>query len=85
MALAAHQGCALAGLQLRTACPPRRAAVPGAGVEVVQVDLADLGSIHSFAARAVDVGKPLDVMVNNAGVMACPQLETKQGHELQVC
>lgn len=41
--------------------------VPGAKVEAVLVDLADLASIRAFASKALDGGRPLDVLVNNAG------------------
>jgi NAD(P)-dependent dehydrogenase (short-subunit alcohol dehydrogenase family) len=47
---------------------------------VAAVDLADPASVASFVA-AWD--GPLDVLVNNAGVMACPQTRTPQGWELQ--
>ncbi len=46
--------------------------VPGAKVEAVCVDLADLASIRAFASKALDGGRPLDVLVNNAG--GSPQL-----------
>lgn len=61
-----------------------REAVPGCpGIEVVTFDLADLESVRSWALRAQDVGTPLNVLVNNAGVMATPESYTSQGHELQ--
>ena len=64
---------------------PRRQAVPGCrGVETAIFDLADLGSVREWGKRAQDVGLPLDVLVNNAGVMACPELRTKDGFELQL-
>ena len=47
---------------------------------VAPVDLANPASVASFVA-AWD--GPLDVLVNNAGVMACPQTRTPQGWELQ--
>jgi NAD(P)-dependent dehydrogenase (short-subunit alcohol dehydrogenase family) len=47
---------------------------------VAPVDLADPASVASFVA-AWD--EPLDVLVNNAGVMACPETRTPQGFELQ--
>src|SRR5580693_1403467 len=47
---------------------------------VAPVDLADPASVASFVA-AWD--GPLNVLVNNAGVMACPQTRTPQGWELQ--
>src|SRR3954467_11605438 len=49
--------------------------------EVRQLDLADLASVHAFA----DAWKgDLDVLVNNAGVMAVPELRTKDGFEMQI-
>jgi NAD(P)-dependent dehydrogenase (short-subunit alcohol dehydrogenase family) len=56
------------------------AAMPGA-TEVRRLDLADLASVRAFAA-AWD--GPLDVLVNNAGVMATPERRTADGFELQV-
>jgi NAD(P)-dependent dehydrogenase (short-subunit alcohol dehydrogenase family) len=47
---------------------------------VAPVDLADPASVASFVA-AWD--GPLNVLINNAGVMACPQTRTPQGWELQ--
>lgn len=62
-----------------------RQLVPAAaGVEVATFDLADLCSVRDWAKRAQDVGAPLDVLVNNAGVMACPQMATKDGFEYQL-
>jgi NAD(P)-dependent dehydrogenase (short-subunit alcohol dehydrogenase family) len=49
-------------------------------VFVAPVDLADPASVASFVA-AWD--GPLDVLVNNAGVMACPDTRTPRGWELQ--
>jgi NAD(P)-dependent dehydrogenase (short-subunit alcohol dehydrogenase family) len=49
-------------------------ATPGnTHIRVAPVDLADRASVASFVA-AWD--GPLDVLVNNAGVMACPQTRT---------
>ena len=57
---------------------------PDADVEVRELDLADLGSVRRFAAGVEADGQPLDVLVNNAGVMAPPQrFETADGFELQ--
>ena len=41
--------------------------MPGAKVEAVFVDLADLSTVRTFANKALDGGAPLDVLVNNAG------------------
>ncbi|MCW2494996.1 oxidoreductase [Jatrophihabitans sp.] len=49
-------------------------------VRVAKLDLADLASVRSFAA---DTG-PVDVLVNNAGVMAVPKSRTADGFELQI-
>jgi NAD(P)-dependent dehydrogenase (short-subunit alcohol dehydrogenase family) len=53
----------------------------GGTTEVRRLDLADLGSVRAFA-EAWD--GPIDVLVNNAGVMAVPQRRTKDGFELQI-
>jgi NAD(P)-dependent dehydrogenase (short-subunit alcohol dehydrogenase family) len=49
-------------------------------VEVRALDLADLDSVRKFAAS---VDEPIDMLINNAGVMATPQKKTAQGFELQ--
>jgi NAD(P)-dependent dehydrogenase (short-subunit alcohol dehydrogenase family) len=56
------------------------ASIEGA-TEVRQLDLADLSSVHAFA-DAWD--GDLDVLVNNAGVMAVPEQRTKDGFEMQL-
>lgn len=49
-----------------------------------RLDLADLASVEDFAARLEREGRPLDLLVNNAGVMAPPdRVVTKEGFELQ--
>jgi NAD(P)-dependent dehydrogenase (short-subunit alcohol dehydrogenase family) len=55
-------------------------ALPG-DVDVRALDLADLASVRRFAAG---VDAPIDVLVNNAGVMAVPQRRTPDGFELQL-
>jgi NAD(P)-dependent dehydrogenase (short-subunit alcohol dehydrogenase family) len=47
--------------------------VPGAKVEVARLDLAELATVRDFAARALDKGFPLDVLINNAGELGCCQ------------
>jgi NAD(P)-dependent dehydrogenase (short-subunit alcohol dehydrogenase family) len=57
---------------------------PGATLEVRHLDLADLASVREFAAGVVADGRPLDVLVNNAGVMIPPKrFATADGFELQ--
>jgi NAD(P)-dependent dehydrogenase (short-subunit alcohol dehydrogenase family) len=50
-------------------------------VHLEALDLADLASVRAFAARWT---RPLDVLVNNAGLMAVPEAKTKDGFELQL-
>jgi NAD(P)-dependent dehydrogenase (short-subunit alcohol dehydrogenase family) len=59
-------------------------AVITADVTVEQLDLADLGSVHAFADRLIAQTPTLDLLVNNAGVMAVPtRMLTVDGFELQ--
>ncbi|MFI7497741.1 oxidoreductase [Streptomyces sp. NPDC049687] len=54
--------------------------VPGAEVEFGRLDLADLSSVREFA---MSYDGPLDLLVNNAGVMALPYGTTVDGFETQ--
>jgi len=56
--------------------------VPGAQARVAVLDLADLGSVRAFARDLP--GDRLDLLVNNAGVMATPRRTTADGFELQL-
>jgi NAD(P)-dependent dehydrogenase (short-subunit alcohol dehydrogenase family) len=57
---------------------------PGARLEVRRVDLADLASVREFADGLLADGRPVDVLINNAGVMAPPtRMTTADGFELQ--
>jgi NAD(P)-dependent dehydrogenase (short-subunit alcohol dehydrogenase family) len=60
-----------------------RREVPGAELDRLLVDLADLDSVRSAAAAAESLG-PVDVLVNNAGVMATPYHRTVDGLDLQM-
>ena len=60
-----------------------RSEVPDADLSLDVLDLADVASIRSFAARFLDAGQPIDVLMNNAGVMACPLGHTADGFEMQ--
>lgn len=59
------------------------AAHPGALLDVRRLDLADLDSVRDFAGKLRAEHPRLDVLVNNAGVMAPPRTLSAQGHELQ--
>ena len=56
---------------------------PDARVEVMPLDLGSLASVREFAARFSDARPSLDLLINNAGVMAPPRSETRDGFELQ--
>jgi NAD(P)-dependent dehydrogenase (short-subunit alcohol dehydrogenase family) len=57
---------------------------PAAELEVRRIDLAELASVQEFADGLIADGTPVDVLVNNAGVMAPPQrMTTSDGFELQ--
>jgi NAD(P)-dependent dehydrogenase (short-subunit alcohol dehydrogenase family) len=57
--------------------------VPGARAELAELDLADLASVHQFAAVFSDRHAQLDVLINNAGLMGIPRKETIDGFEMQ--
>jgi protochlorophyllide reductase len=56
---------------------------PDAGVTLVQLDLASLASVRDLAATMQHTHDRLDLLFNNAGIMAFPRSETKDGFELQ--
>src|SRR4051812_39772249 len=58
----------------------RAAATISGSHDVRELDLTDLASVRDFASR---LDGDIDVLVNNAGVMATPQRRTKDGFELQ--
>jgi NAD(P)-dependent dehydrogenase (short-subunit alcohol dehydrogenase family) len=56
---------------------------PTAKVEVAELDLASLDSVRAFAERLHSEHDGIDLLVNNAGVMATPRRRTADGFELQ--
>ncbi|MEQ1787386.1 MAG: SDR family NAD(P)-dependent oxidoreductase [Acidimicrobiales bacterium] len=60
-----------------------RAAVPGADLDLRRLDLADLASVRTFADGFLEDHERLDVLIANAGIMACPYGTTADGFELQ--
>ena len=59
-------------------------AYPAANLQVRLLDVADLNSVWRFAAEFLNEGEPLDLLINNAGVMALPERQTTpQGFEMQ--
>ena len=61
-----------------------RSAQPSAQVTVTQLDLTSLENIRACADRILSSNDSLDLLINNAGVMACPLERTKRGWELQL-
>jgi NAD(P)-dependent dehydrogenase (short-subunit alcohol dehydrogenase family) len=65
---------------------PQRAQMAVAGmrnVEVGQLDLASPRSIDRFASGFLDSNRALDLLINNAGIMATPLMRDDRGYELQ--
>jgi NAD(P)-dependent dehydrogenase (short-subunit alcohol dehydrogenase family) len=87
-ALAAH-GAQVVGAvrdfaKAETATAPVRAqAAHGGGLELVALDLASLASVRACADALNAAAKPFDVVIGNAGVMACPRGRTADGFETQ--
>lgn len=67
----------------RTAAEAIRAAVPGASVELVPLDLGSQASVRQAAAAILAAHPALDLLMNNAGVMATPEGRTVDGFETQ--
>ena len=89
---AAARELARAGAEVVLACRDRgrgeaavaaiRGELPAAAVGLELVDLADLASVRAFAGRLPDA--PIDLLINNAGIMAPPRQVTVDGFELQL-
>ena len=60
-----------------------RADVPAASLEVVPLDLGSQASVKTAAGQILTAHPRLDLLVNNAGVMATPEQKTADGFEMQ--
>jgi len=62
------------------------AALASAGIAaaVIEMDLADLASVYACAAEIGDSHNCVDILLNNAGIMACPEMRAGPGWELQL-
>lgn len=57
---------------------------PNAAVRFDLLDLASLASVQAFAERYLATGRPIDILIDNAGVMALPKRQTTvDGFEMQ--
>ncbi|MCW2867784.1 MAG: family NAD(P)-dependent oxidoreductase, partial [Marmoricola sp.] len=82
---------ALVGAGAHVVVPARRPDVArealaalGDAVEVDELDLGDQASVAAFAARFTDAHDSLDLLVGNAGIMACPETRVGPGWEAQL-
>jgi NAD(P)-dependent dehydrogenase (short-subunit alcohol dehydrogenase family) len=73
----------LAKAEAATAEVRQAAAAHGVGFGLVALDLASLKSVHACADDLLAKGKPFDVVIANAGVMATPMGHTADGFETQ--
>jgi NAD(P)-dependent dehydrogenase (short-subunit alcohol dehydrogenase family) len=69
--------------QAATAQVSKDAAAHGGSFELVALDLADLKNVRACADKLLAAGKPFDVVIANAGVMATPFGHTTDGFETQ--
>eukprot|EP01104_Vermistella_antarctica_P013499 TRINITY_DN4092_c0_g1_i1.p1 TRINITY_DN4092_c0_g1~~TRINITY_DN4092_c0_g1_i1.p1 ORF type:complete len:337 (-),score=73.64 TRINITY_DN4092_c0_g1_i1:92-1048(-) len=53
-------------------------------IHIIVMDLADLESVRNAAAEFKAKDIPLHILINNAGIMACPYSTTKDGFEMQI-
>jgi NAD(P)-dependent dehydrogenase (short-subunit alcohol dehydrogenase family) len=60
-----------------------REQVPGASFDGEQIDLASLASVAAAVERIVAAGRPIDLLIANAGVMMAPEGTTADGFETQ--
>src|SRR3989344_1087241 len=58
------------------------AGMPG-DIRIALMDLADIASVKRFALGFASDNTALDLLINNAGVMACPEMRVGPGWELQ--
>ena len=81
---------ALAAAGARVTVPARRmdaaqeALADIAGdIEIAAMDLEDISSVDKFTADYEETGRALDILINNAGIMACPEARVGPGWERQ--
>ncbi|KAF7821863.1 short-chain dehydrogenase TIC 32, chloroplastic-like [Senna tora] len=57
--------------------------IPTAKVDAMELDLSSMASVRKFAAEFNSSGLPLNILINNAGIMATPFMLSKDNIELQ--
>ncbi|XP_065048145.1 short-chain dehydrogenase TIC 32 B, chloroplastic-like [Musa acuminata AAA Group] len=56
---------------------------PASRVDILELDLSSLKSVRAFADKFLSMDLPLDILINNAGVMFCPYQLSRDGIEMQ--
>lgn len=80
---------ALAGAGAHVVVPARRPATAREaladidGAETDELDLGDLESVRAFAERFLASGRAIDIVIDSAGIMACPETRVGPGWEAQ--
>lgn len=81
---------ALAAAGAKVTVPARRVEVAekalgdmSGDIEIASMDLADIASVRKFAEDYAQTGRGLDILINNAGIMACPETRVGPGWESQ--
>ncbi|XP_050227864.2 short-chain dehydrogenase TIC 32, chloroplastic-like [Mercurialis annua] len=57
--------------------------IPSAQIDVMQLDLSSMASVRKFASEYMSSGLPLNILINNAGIMATPFMLSQDKIELQ--
>jgi NAD(P)-dependent dehydrogenase (short-subunit alcohol dehydrogenase family) len=81
-ALAAHGAQVVGAARDLDKARQATAHIPG-GIELVELDLASLASVRACADGLNAAGRKFDIVIANAGIMACPQEKTADGFERQ--
>ena len=56
----------------------------GNQVDVLKLDLSSLNSVRECAQIILDKEEKIDILINNAGIMTCPEWKTYDGFEMQI-
>ncbi|CAN6579108.1 unnamed protein product [Malus baccata var. baccata] len=57
--------------------------IPTAKIDVMELDLSSMASVRKFASEYNSSGRPLHILINNAGIMATPFMLSKDNIEMQ--
>ncbi len=60
------------------------AEVPSAAITIIRLDVSDLKSVNEFAQQFESQFGALDLLINNAGIVAIPLTRNEEGHEMQL-